>query len=542
MLINIVELAVFFVGYIIGNNRNQMTLFPETIEEYISENNPVRVIDAFVENINLVEAEFNNTTPSKEGRPRYSPKTLLKLYIYGYFNKIRTSRKLMAECERNIEVMWLLGKLTPDFRTIADFRKDNAKALKKTFRAFVKMCMELDLYTKELVAIDGSKFRAVNSKDNNVTLSKLEDKIKRIEENINEYLQELDKYDKNEIDTKELTKEELQQKLDILKQRKDIYDGYLKDMKENKETQISFVDPESRLMRTHSGGFDVSYNVQTAVDAGNHMIVDFEVTNNCNDSGLLCDGAKRVKEILETDVLEVAADNGYESTEDMLKCLKAGVMPNVALKNGAKEHEITLDYKEADITVEMLDSMDPEDIQRCLEAGVLPTVYADKDIKIEIIEEVKNGPSEKYFILSDDGKSVICPEGNTLNKSAELKNKPATRFVSRSACSSCKNKCTTSKFKQVDLKDGQKVLYLKESSFVKRTVKIKLKPDKEKIKKRKCIVEHPFGTVKRWCDASYVLMKSKAKATGDLALSFLAYNMKRAIKIVGVTKLIEQMA
>lgn len=177
-LSRISELAVLFMGYIIGNNRYQVS-FPETLEEYVSENNPVRVIDVFVNNLDLINAGFGNAIPAWEGRPGYDPRFLLKLYIYGYFNKIRSSRKLMAECGRNVEVMWLLGKLIPDFRTIADFRKNNAKVLKKVFRAFVKICIELDLYTKELVAIDGSKFRAVNSKDNNITISKLEDKLKR---------------------------------------------------------------------------------------------------------------------------------------------------------------------------------------------------------------------------------------------------------------------------------------------------------------------------------------------------------------------------
>ena len=534
-------MAVLFMGYIISENRDQATLFPETIEEYVSESNPVRVIDAFVNNLDLINAGIGNAVPAREGRPSYDPRLLLKLYIYGYFNKIRSSRKLMAECGRNVEVMWLLSKLIPDFRTIADFRKNNAKALKNVFRAFVKVCLELNLYTRELIAIDGSKFRAVNSKDNNVTISKLEDKIKRIEKNVTEYLEELDKYDKNEDNIKDPTKKELQEKLEIIEQRKEKYNEYLKDMKENNETQKSFVDPEARLMKTHSGGFEVCYNVQTAVDAGNHMIVDFEVTNNCNDMGLLYDGAARAKETLETEILEVVADKGYESKEDILKCLKAGIIPNVALKNKATECEIEFPYKESEITSEMLNSTKPEDIEKCLEAGILPTVYLNKNIEIEVVEENKNGPSEKCFILNEDTGSVTCPEGMILKKSAYLKNKSATRFASRSACSICNNKCTTAKFKQVDLKNGQNNLYLKGSNYIERKVIIKIRPDKEKLKKRKCVVEHPFGTIKRWCDGSYILMKSKIKANADLSLSFLAYNMKRAIKIVGVERLIEEM-
>ncbi len=460
-LLNISEMAVLFMGYIIGDDRGQMILFPETLDEYVSESNPVRVIDAFVNKLDLIDVGFKNAIPAREGRPSYDPRYLLKLYIYGYFNKIRSSRKLMAECRRNVEVMWLLCKLIPDFRTIADFRKDNSKALKKVFRAFVKVCMELNLYTRELVAIDGSKFRAVNSKDNNLTISKLEDKLKRIEKNVNQYLEELDKYDKNEDDIKDFTKEELQEKLEQLELRKETYNEYLKEMNEKNETQKSFVDPESRLMRTHSGGFDVCYNVQTAVDAGNHMIVDFDVTNNCNDIGLLYKGAKRAKDALGAEILEVVTDNGYESKEDMLECLKAGIIPNVALKNGVTECEITLAYKESEITSEMLNSTKPEDIQKCLETGIIPTAYANKNIEIEVVEVVKNCPSEKCFTLNENGESVTCPRGKILNKSAYLENKSATRFVSKSACSNCDDKCTTAKFKQVDLREGQKTLYLK---------------------------------------------------------------------------------
>ncbi len=528
------------MGYIICENRGQATLFPETVEEYVSENNSARVIDAFVNNLDIVSAGFENAVPSREGRPSYDPRSLLKLYIYGYFNKIRSSRKLMAECGRNVEVMWLLYKLTPDFRTIADFRKNNAEALKNVFRAFVKVCVELNLYTRELIAIDGSKFRAANSKDNNVTISKLEDKIKRIEKNVTEYLNELDKFDKNEDNTKDPTKKELQEKLEIIEQRKAKYNEYLKEMKENKETQKSFVDPEARLMKTHSGGFEVCYNVQTAVDAGNHMIVDFEVTNNCNDLGLLYEGAAKAKEALEIEILEVVADKGYESKEDILKCINNGIIPNVALKNDATECVIEIPYKESELTSEVINSAKPEDIQKCLEAGILPTVYTNKNIEVEVVVENKNGLSEKCFTLNENAESVTCPEGMILNKSAYLKNKSSTRFSSRSACSNCNNKCTTAKYKQVDLKDGQKILYLK-GNCIERKVVIKIRPDKEKLKIRKCVVEHPFGTIKRWCDSSYMLMKSKIKGNADLSLSFLAYNMKRAIKILGVKRLIGEM-
>lgn len=529
------------MGYIKGWDRNQVTLFPEILDEYISENNSVRVIDVFVNNLDLIKTGFTKDTPSKEGRPGYDPRYLLKLYIYGYFNKIRTSRKLMVECTRNVEVMWLMGKLTPDFRTIADFRKDNAKALKRVFRTFVEICMELKLYEKELIAIDGSKFKAVNSKDKNLTLSKLKNKLKKLEQSIDEYLTELDKNDADEGETKDITKEELEEKIKLLKQRQYKYNKHLKEMEENNETQMSFTDAESRLMRTHHGGFDVCYNVQTAVDAGSHMIVDFEVTNNCNDIGLLSESAQRSKNILGNEILEVAADNGYESTADMLNCLKNGIIPHVALKKDAEAIEILLPHEETEVTAELLDSTKSKDIEKCLKAGVLPSAYEGKNIEIKVVKKIQNGSSDKYFVLNENGETVTCPEGKILNKSAYFKNKRVTRFVNRLACSHCANKCTTSKFKQVDLKDGQKILYLKGQDLITQQVVIRIKPDKEKIKKRKCVVEHPFGTIKYWSDSSYLLLKGRLKATADLSLSFLCYNLKRAINIVGVEKLIEQM-
>lgn len=534
-------MVVLFMRYIKGNNRNQVTFLPDTLDEYVSENNPVRVIDAFVNNIDLVKAGFNNAVPAKEGRPGYNPRHLIKLYVYGYFNKIRSSRKLMTECTRNVEVMWLIDKLVPDFRTISDFRKNNPKALKNVFRAFVKVCVELDLYKKELIAIDGSKFRAVNSKDKNFTRSKLKNKLKRIEKNIEEYLEELDEHDEEESeDSEELTKEEIKEKIKDLEKRQEKYNKYLKEMKENNETQKSLTDPESRLMRTHNGGFDVCFNVQTAVDAENHMIADFEVTNKGNDMGLLNGLAKNVKNELECDILELAADKGYESIEDMLECLKNGIIPNVSLKDGATKVNIPLEYEKMKIDSKTLESTDSKDIEKCLRAGVLPKAYRDKNLEIKVVEKAINKKSDKYFKLNEDRNSVTCPEGKILNKSAYLKKRKLTRFANRSGCRKCTNKCTKSKYKQVDLKDGQEILYAKIRSVIKEVV-ITIKPDKEKIMERKCIVEHPFGTIKYWSGGSYLLLKGKIKATADLSLSFLAYNMKRAINIVGVEKLMKHL-
>jgi transposase len=527
------------MGHIIGEDRNQAVLFPEAIDDYINENNPVRFIDAFVNSLDLEQAGFNHVTPSPIGRNRYSTNDLLKLYVYGYFNKIRSSRKLQMECGRNVELMWLLCKLVPDFRTIADFRKNNAKAMKNVFKAFVRVCLELDLYSKELIAIDGSKFRAANSKSNNVTLSKLKDKLKRIDEHINEYMHELAECD--EIEADEATENDIKQKLILIEQKKELYNSFLREMKDAGDTQKSFTDPDSRLMRVHNGGYDVCYNVQTAVDSGNHLIVDFEATNSCNDTGLLFEYAQRAKQELDIEVLELVADCGYEKHEDIWNCLKSGIIPHVSLKNDLEAVEIIIPYVPVDVTPELRHSAKPEDIEKVLASGVLPKLFEEQDIEITVIEEFAYGLSDKCFVLNEPEGTLTCPEGKILNKAAYLAKKKMTRYTSRSACHNCTNKCTTAKFKQVDFSEGQTMHCLKGNSLHKSKVKIRIKPNKEKLKKRKTIVEHPFGTIKRWCDGSYLLMRGITKANADLSLSFLAYNMKRAINIVGVRKLLDHM-
>lgn len=582
------------MGYIVGQNRGQVTVLPETIDEYISDNNPVRVIDVFIENLDLEKATFAKPTPFRDGRPSYNPKDLLKLYIYGYFNKIRSSRKLMIECRRNVELMWLLKKLTPDFRTIADFRKDNAKALKNVFKAFVKLCLEMNLYAKELIAIDGSKFKAVNAKDKNYTASKLNERLKWIDENITEFMKEMNKCDKEDGNGTEYTKEQLENKIQELNTRKDLYNSYLQEMKENDVTQKSITDPESRLMK-NNGKLDVCYNVQTAVDSKSHLIADFTVTNNCNDMGLLAPMAEVAKKAMEVETLEVVADKGYRKQADVLESLKNGIIPNVHLLDNKENYSFDIDYKENQITDEIKNSTSSEDIQKCLENGIIPKVYEDYKISVEIIEpgentiiqEVTEKESVKIaepenintegieeiiikvnenFLRDRQTNTVTCPMGYTLKQKATVGGK--VRYANKLSCRNCECKCTIEAFKVVAFAENKDVVKSKffagketiaiKKSVVKtsikkksskpknvcystRKVRISFVPDKNKLRMRKCIVEHPFGTIKRWCDGSYLLLKGNVKATADLSLSFLAYNMKRAIKMMGVNKLIAKM-
>jgi len=532
--------------YIMGADRHQMILFPEKLDDLVSEDNPARVIDAFVDNLDLLALGFKyaNLDAAEAGHPCYPPWVMLKLYMYGYFNKVRSSRRLQWLCETNTDVMWLTGQMTPDFRTISDFRKDHVDQIKQVFKLFTKVCSELGLYSKEIGVQDGSKFRAVNSKDNNLTESKLNKKLELIGEKIAKYLEELDKNDAEEGDSRKYTREEIEEMLKKIKERKDFYEDLQKTMKEEGIPQVSFTDPDSRLMKSANGGFDVSYNVQIIVDPQSHMIGAFDVTNKGNDMGQLSPVTEQLKEGMDIDILEVVADKGYEDKDDMLNCLMNGTIPHVMPKSGEDSHEFEIDYKEAEITEEMLSSTAPADIKACLEAGLLPNAYKDKGIDVSVYETEQYRTDETdsgaCFTLNEEGTAVICPNGSELNKVATLHGKGKTRFASRSACRKCDEKCTTSSHKQVDLKDGQTVMSIRKYRPVKK-VKIVLKPDKEKTWNRKCVVEHPFGTIKRWLDGSYTLLIGEEKVGADFALLFLSYNIKRAISMIGVQALIEGM-
>jgi len=294
-------------------SRQQLVLFPESVDEYISADNPVRFIDAFVDSLDLATAGFTHTTLAETGRPPYDPRDLLKLYIYGYLNRIRSSsRKLEQECQRNVEVMWLLGKLTPDHKTIADFRKDNRRAFKEVFKAFCLLCRELDLFGAELIAIDGSKFKAVNSSKRNFTQTKVKKYLQELEQRIEAYLQELDELDQIEASSvpPQRSTEQLQAKIEQLKTRQSKYQGYLKRMEESGESQLSLTDPDSRAM-PKSPKAPVAYNAQTAVDSKHHLIVAQDVTNDVTDRDQLSRMALAAKETLGVDKVKAMADMGY---------------------------------------------------------------------------------------------------------------------------------------------------------------------------------------------------------------------------------------
>ena len=315
------------MDYIRGVSRNQVILFPETVEDYITADNPVRFIDAFVASLELAELGFLRATPAETGRPAYDPADLLRLYLYGYLNRVRSSRMLERETKLNVEVMWLLGKLRPDFKTIADFRRDNVQPIKRVCREFTLLCRKLKLFGGELVAIDGSKFKAVNNRRRNFNETRLTKAIAALEQKISSYLSSLDEADAAEPDPDEPgpSAAELREKLKTLQQRKAKYQALATDLKTNGAKQVSLTDPDARSMIMHHHSTEVGYNVQTAVDEKHQLIVEHEVTNDPTDHAHLAEMAVRAKETLEVEQLEVVADMGYYDGAEVKQCAEAGI-------------------------------------------------------------------------------------------------------------------------------------------------------------------------------------------------------------------------
>lgn len=484
------------MNYIQGENRDQYTMFPNIMDDYIEENNPARAIDIFVDSLNIIEMGFDKAIISTTGRPPYSPKDLLKLYIYGYFNRIRSSRRLETESKRNIEVIWLLKNLSPDHKTISKFRKDNSIAIKNVFKCFVKLCDELGLYGKELISIDGSKFTAVNSKDRNFNVQKLEERLKNIEEKINKYLLELDENDK--FEKKDTETEDISEKLKELEKRKEKYKNMLKGLTDNCETQVSLTDPDSRRIKSANSGAIVGYNIQTAVDGTNSLIVDFEVTNNSNDMGCLHKLASNCREELNIEgELTVLADKGYDSATDIANCLADNIKANVCM-----------DIDEFDICIETNNDF-PK-----------PTEHL-------------NG----RCVYLKERNIVICPMGEVLTPRSYRKSRRFARFYDAKVCGKCTCKCTKSDFKEhvvyMPLKDFSKEYNINGLKLK----KIRYNPDKILLKKRKCISEYPFGVVKRCMDADYLLTKGFSNVNCEMSLAYLVYNLKRAINLIGINKL-----
>jgi len=547
-------------NFIKGVDRNQIMLLPNSVDQYISPDNEVRVIDAFVNNLDLDNLGFNKYYFNRVGAPSYDPKDLLKILIYCYPKKIRASRKMAIELNRNLELIWLVRGINPDFRTISDFRKDNIKSIEKILKHFNKLCLELNVFSRELSSLDGSKFKAVNSKDNNFTKDKLADRIKRLDKKVNEYLKQLDNADKfHSLPTED--KIDISDKL-LKAQKKALeYNNLLTQLVDSNENQISLTDKDSRLMKCNNNML-VGFNASMSVDTKSHIITSLDVSNKPNDFGCMFDMGQMVKDAYNEKQIEQLADGGYVDQDDIKKCLENKIVP--ILPEG--EYAVTWDYKDNDINEQTKKGETSEDVKKCLESGVIPECYSylDMDINIETFNVVTNPnaiinefdedilkakANEGFFVRNKDKNILYCPMNNIL-KFKRKKNK-VDIFIGNSKCINCEKKCTKSLVKEleipfnVDIKSSNAFhKQVKKGPNIicsKKIVVLKYRPDKKKYKLRKNTSEHPFGTLKRSHDASYFLLKGLDKVKGELTLSVLGYNIKRLINIVGVEKLINHL-
>ena len=471
--------------FIQGEHRTQNTLFPETLDDYVTECNPVRVVEVFVEGLDLGVLGFEGIKPEATGRPAYHPATLLKIYIYGYLNRIQSTRRLEMETQRNVELMWLVSRLTPDFKTIARFRKDNGKAIRSVCRQFVELCRQLDLFSQAIVAIDGSKFKAVNNRDKNFTSAKMERRKQQLEDSINRYLAALDSADQEEPAVVEAKTVKLKEKIAALKQRMAELKELDVKMQAAPDKQLSLTDPDAGSMKTRGTGI-VGYNVQTAVDIKNHLIVAHEVTNAGTDRDQLSTMAKQARTAMGTQEITAIGDRGYYKGEEILACHEAGI-----------------------------------------------TALVPKSITSN--NKAKGLFDKSKFIYVADKDEYRCPAGQSLIKRyTSIEQGKTLHTYWNSGCRACalKDPCTPSTERRVRRWEHEAVLD---------AMQVRLNNMPEAMLIRKQTVEHPFGTLKAWMGATHFQMKTLDHVSTEMSLHVLAYNLKRVMKILGIAPLMQAM-
>ncbi|RKT20504.1 transposase [Paraburkholderia sp. RAU2J] len=473
--------------FVEGDDRKQVALLPECIDDYIGQDNPVRVIDAFVDELDLAELGFNGSTPAVTGRPSYHPGVMLKIYIYGYLNRVPSSRRLERECQRNVELMWLTGRLAPDFKTIADFRRDNGPAIRNVCRRFVELCRGLKLLSSDMVAIDGSKFKAVNSRDRNYTAGKIDKRQQQIEESVQRYLDMIETADRTSPTGFDVKTVRLYEKIALLRQRMRELEQIKHQLKNEPDGQLSLTDPDSRSMT--SGGKrtgTVGYNVQTAVDTKHHLIVEHEVTNIGGDHGQLSKMALSAKNAMGKPKLKVLADRGYFSGPDIRACELAGIMAYV-----------------------------PK-----------PLTSASRK---------KGLVTKRDFIYIARSDEYRCPAGERAILRFETVEKDMNlRVYWPSACPRChlKERCSPSDYRRIRRWEHEHVLEVMQR-------RLDRKPDAMTI--RRSTVEHVFGTLKHWMGATHFLTRTLGRVSTEMSLQVLAYNLKRVLNILGVAGMMKAM-
>jgi len=473
--------------FIEGQDRSQLTLLPECLDDYLGEDNPVRVVDVFVDELRLEELGFEGAQPAVTGRPSYHPAVLLKIYIYGYLSQVQSSRRLEREAQRNVELMWLTGRLAPDFKTIADFRKDHGAAIRNVCREFVLLCRRLQLFADGVVVIDGSKFKAVNNRDKNFSRRKIEVRRQQLEHSINRYLAELDRADRQPELVLPDRVSRLQQKVSKIKEQMHELGQIEQRLQTTGERQVSLTDPDARSMATSRlGSAVVGYNVQAAVDAKHHMIVAHEVTNSITDQGQLPAMAKATKEAIGHPKPTVLADRGYFEGYDILECERAGI-----------------------------ETLVPKPLT--------------SNSKFQ-------GRFDKRDFIYDKGRDVYrCPAGQiAIYRFTAVEDGKTLRKYWSSACPSChlKPQCTPAPCRRISRWEHEEVV---------EAVQARLDATPEASRVRQRTVEHVFGTLKAWMGSTHFLTRTLPRVRTEMSLQVLAYNLQRAIKIVGAATLMAEM-
>lgn len=475
------------MAHLAGTDRSQSVLLPEVLDDYVRPDNPVRFLDAFVAQLDLGALGFQRAVPAETGRPGYDPGDLLRLYLYGYLHRLRSSRRLEQETHRNVELMWLLRRLTPDFKTIADFRRDHPAALKSVCREFLLLCKRLDLFGGELLAIDGSKFRAVNARDKSYTPARLATLQRDIDRTIARYLRELEHRDEAEAGTEGPSAEALRDKIAALQQRRARYEGLQQELAASGATARSLTDPDSRPMKS-GAGIEICYNVQTAVDAKHKLIVAETVTNAAGDRDQLSPLATAAQDILQAPAPVVVADQGYYHGAEIKRCLDAGLTPLVP--------------------------------RPLTSANAARGLFTKDDF---------------VYDLAQDG--YRCPAGELLTyRTTTVERGRTIKNYRTSACGRCafRPRCTRNR-------DGRKITrWVHEDLLENMAAHLRRAP--EVFAQRKALSEHPYGTMKRAMDQGYFLLKGLRKVRGEFSLTVLAYNLKRVLNLVGVPRLVEALA
>ena len=470
----------------LGLDRSQTLLFPERLEDYVAAENPVRFLDAFVAKLDLHALDFAKARCASTGRPPYDPAVLLKLYLYGYLHCVRSSRMLEAECQRNVEVIWLTGKQTPDFKTIADFRKDNLQPLKAVARQFTLLCRKLALFGGELLAVDGSKFAAVNARDQNFNADKLQNLIARADARLADYLQQLDSADAAEPGTAPLTKTELAAKIAALQEKQDWHKELLAQL-DDEQKQVSVTDPDTRKMPTAHGTL-VGYNAQMAVDAKHKLIAAEDVTNDVNDLQQLANVALEAKANLALTRTEVVADAGYYNASEVNRCVEHGITPFIPKSDTS--------------------------------ANSARGLYGKSQFKYDATKDV-----------------YICPAGDTLTyRFATIELDRELKYYRAGKCQQCdlKSRCTRNKANRTITREANEHLM--------EAMAARMQDQPGKFKLRKTLAEHPFGTIKRYFGYTHFLLKGLAKVQCEWSLTTLAYNLKRVLHLVSFEKLMAAVA